>query len=347
MDNPDTSTETQATDTGSSSSANPFASAYERARDAIDQEDQDTGTDPNSTDTDTDGQASDSNDGASSQEETVEAATEGDGASDQATDDSTSTESPEAPGSWPDKRKEMFSHLPREAQTAFLDSYKEMETGLNKALEKLGNERKQMRDNFGADPDAIRQLIEKAQNFESDPVPVITQLAESAGIEIFFTPQGDEQIPEFDSQQEQTQWLADKQKREVNQALAEKSRERARERAQEELNSTIQKQFAEAHQAHPDLADHRDDVVKTMAAEGVSVESAYRLATWEGLSKLAAEAQEAKAALEKKTAEIEKLKKNGTRPPVGGSGSRDNTDELPSDPFERAHILAKRRLNQG
>ena len=342
---------------GSETGTDVYEVALERAlaargSDGNRSEDEETGTDPNSTETGTNGQApgstGDSDDGASSQAGTVETATDGDGASDQnESGDSTSTESPEAPGSWPEERKEAFNKLPREAQALLSDSYKEMEGGLNKALEKLSAERNQMKENFGADPDALRELVQKAQDFEADPVPVLTALAEQAGVEIFFTPQGEDEIPDFETQKEQTEWLLKKQKREANQALADTSRAQAGERAQRELQSKIQEEFAHAHQAHPDLADHRDTVVQLMAEQGVSVESAYRLATYDGLGKLAAEAQKAKADLEKANAELEKLKKGGTRPPAGVSGNRKTGDDEPADPYEAALSRAQRRINQG
>ncbi len=242
--------------------------------------------------------------------------------SDKAQGDSASQQPLTAPESWPEERKTAFNSLDQKGQETLLAFYNDMVKGLNKSQEKLASEREALKGNFGADADAIKELVETAKTFESDPVAVLTKLADQAGVDIFFSPQGDEQIPQFESTEEQTRWLLKEQDRRSNQVAADKAREQARERAKEEQRQQISEQFAQAHKAHPDLAEHRDAVVEKLTTYQIPVEAAYQLATYESVKQVAAQASGYKAELDKARAEIETLKKSATVPPRGGNGAQ-------------------------
>lgn len=266
--------------------------------------------------------------------------------------DSTSTTPLTAPESWPEERKDAFNSLDQKGQETLLSFYDDMVKGLNKSQEKLASEREALKSNFGAEPEALKELVETAKSFESDPVSTLSKLAEQAGVDIFFTPQEEETIPDFESAEEQTRWLLKQQEQRANQAASDKAKEHARERAQIEQKQQITEQFAEAHKAHPDLADHRDAVTTNMVTHGVPVEQAYRLATYDGLATIAAQASDFKVQLGKAQAEIETLKKSSTVPPKGSNGSERVKDQrkqaggLPSM-VEAAAERAERKRAKG
>ncbi|OQX39844.1 MAG: hypothetical protein B0D91_00730 [Oceanospirillales bacterium LUC14_002_19_P2] len=258
-------------------------------------------------------------------------------------DDSRSTEPLAAPDSWASDRKDEFGKLDPRSQKLVLDFYEDMNGGVNKALKKLADERNAMRDNFGVETSALKELVETGRQFEQDPISVLQKLAEQAGVPVFFTPQTDEQVPQFESQEEQSRWLLEATRR---QAKADAEADRRREAAQRDSSEKIKQELADALDAHPDLPEHRDAVVGRMAEGGVTAMEAYRLLNWDKVAEMAREGQNAAAEVEKLRAENERLKKAGTRPPAKETGDVQSPDDEKLDAYERAYRRAQRAKAQ-
>ncbi|WP_448215297.1 hypothetical protein [Endozoicomonas sp. 2B-B] len=350
-DSPATTSLPAAGESGSFStdSNNPAEAAMARAlasRESDSHED-----DPSQTvDSETsDGQAPDpAKAGASSQEEANEdGATEADpNGSDpeQEEGDSRSPEPLAAPESWATDRKDEFGKLDPNSQKLVLDFYEDMNGGLNKAMQKLADARKETQSNFGVEATTVKELVDLGREFETDPVKVISQLAEQAGLPVFFSPQSDDQIPEFESTEQQTKWIRDTLS---NQTKADVAADRNRADAERETNERIRTELAEALTAHPDLSEHRDAVLSLMAEKGVTATEAYRLSTWDKVSEMAMESKTLKADLEKLQAENEKLKKTSTKPPAKEIGdAQREQEEAKLSPHERALRRAQRALAQ-
>ena len=236
--------------------------------------------------------------------------------------DSPKNEPMTAPDNWPEDRKNAFNSIEPKGQALIASFYDDMIKGLNKSQAKLAEAREAMKSNFGAEPEAIQELIETAKTFESDPVTVLAKLADQAGVDIFFSSQGEPEIPTFESLEDQTRWLLKEQDRRSNQAKVEADKAQAIEKARADQEKVLMEQFAEAHRQHPDLSDHRDSVVEKLTMYQVPVEEAYRLATYDGLKAIADQAAGYKADLEKALAEVDRLKKASTVPPRGGNGEQ-------------------------
>lgn len=259
--------------------------------------------------------------------------------------DTSTQQSLTPPDSWPKERLEQFKTLPDTAKSLTLDFYREMEKGLKQSFDKLATERKALSDQFGYDADQIKSLTERATAFQTDPTAVIAQLAEEAGIDVFFKEQS-EQIPEFDSQADLVKWLRNQSQQEARQAAVNESKTLRQQQQQAEVKQRLDAEFAEAYRAHPDLADHQEAIIKYISGFNLPVEMAYRLATYEGLSSLAHTGQSTLAELNKAKAELEKLQKLATMPPGRADGRSQKVRPNGLDPYEAAMKRAEQLLGR-
>ena len=249
------------------------------------------------------------------------------------------------PDSWPKERKDEFSTLPDAGKSLLMDIYRDMERGLKQSFDKLATEKKTLQNQFGFDTDQIKQLTDRARTFQSDPVAVISQLAEEAGVNVFFDNQS-EQIPEFDNQQDLVKWLLDKTSNSARQAAANEAKALKQQQQQAAVKQKLDAEFAEAYRAHPDLADHQEAIIKYVSGVNLPVEMAYRLATYEGLTKLAQNGQTTLADLNKTKAELEKLQKLATMPPGRADGQSKKVRANGLDQFEAAMQRAEKALGR-
>lgn len=259
--------------------------------------------------------------------------------------DSTPEESLNPPDNWPQDRKAAYANLPKQARTLLMSFYKDMEQGMKKQFAKLDTVKKEVESNFGMDTDSLKDLAARAKQFQSDPTSVISQLAEEAGIDVFFSDPDKDEIPEFDSQADLVRYLQEQARNEARQAAANLSKEQQAEQQRAQVQQQVEQEFAQAYQAHPDLLDHKDAVMKYIGGFNIPVEMAYRLATWEGLAKLASSGNSQQKELEKTKAELENLQKLATMPPGrtdGFSGIKPNG----TDPYEAAWARAEKKIHR-
>ena len=261
------------------------------------------------------------------------------------TDDSTLKNLPlTPPDSWPEDRRKEFKTLPDTGKTLLMSIYRDMEKGLKQSFDKLATERKTLSDNFGLDADQLKDLAGRYKTFQNDPVTTISQLAEEAGIDVFFR-QENEEIPEFDSQADLVRWLQDRSRKEARQAAADEGKSIRDQRQKEDVKNRMQQEFTEAYQAHPDLPDHKEAVIKYISGFNLPVEMAYRLATYEGLAKLAQNGQGTKAELDKSRSELEKLQKLATMPPGIADGRSKTQKSNGLDMYETAYSSAEKAIS--
>ena len=261
-------------------------------------------------------------------------------------DDSTSSKQLlTPPDSWPEDRRKEFATLPDTGKQLLMSIHKDMERGLKQSFDKLATERKALSDHFGLEADQLKDLSDRYKTFQNDPVAVISQLAEEAGIDVFFNEQTQE-IPEFDSQADLVRWLQKQSRNEARQAAANEAKALKDQRYQEEIKHRMEQEFAQAYQLHPDLPDHKDAVIKYISGFNLPVEMAYRLATYEGLAKLAQNGQSTKSELDKAKSELEKLQKLATMPPGRADGRSHKQRSNGLDMFEAAYNSAEKAIGR-
>ncbi len=276
---------------------------------------------------------------------------EHDGTSGQNTGDSTppadasDQQSLTPPDSWPKERRKEFDTLPDTGKSLLMSIYRDMESGLKQSFNKLADERKTLQDQYGFDTDQLKQLTDRAKTFQQDPVAVISQLADEAGIDVFFKEES-EQIPSFDSQEDLVKWLRTQSQQEARQAAANEAKSLRQQQHQAAVKQQLDAEFSEAYRSHPDLADHQDAIIKYISGFNLPVEMAYRLATYEGLSKLAHNGQSTLAELNKTKAELEKLQKLATMPPGRADGRSQRVNANGLDPYEAAMKRAEQLLGR-
>ena len=251
---------------------------------------------------------------------------------------------PTLPDNWPEERKGDFAKLPEQGQHLLLDIYKDMDSGLQRKLQELATERKQFRNSFGLEPQQIHDLAAKARQFQEDPVALITALADQKGIKLYFD-QPDQQMPEFESQEDMAKWLLERSNEKATQAVADQFRKDNAHREKAAKSEQLKQEFLQAAQKYPDFANHREPIIQLLSTSNVSVDQAYRLATWDNLMKMAKDGSGQSKELEKTRNELETLKKQITMP-VSASGDRfaGNSSGNGLDMYERAMINAKRNI---
>ena len=266
------------------------------------------------------------------------------GQGDKPTGDSTPEQSLTPPDNWPEDRRKEFTTLPDTGKSLLMSIYRDMEKGLKQSFEKLANDRKAIEANYGLDETQLKDLVTRYQTYQTDPVATISQLAEEAGIEVFFNQQTDE-IPEFESQADLVRWLQEQSRKEARQAAATEAKSLKDQRQQQEVKQRMEQEFAEAYKAHPDLPDHKEAVIKYISGFNLPVEMAYRLATYEGLTSLAQNGNSLKSELDKAKAELEKLQKLATMPPGRADGRSRKQQTNGVDMFESAYNAAEKAIS--
>lgn len=257
--------------------------------------------------------------------------------------DSTLHDSLTPPDSWPENRRKEFSSLPDSAKRLLLSIEKDMERGLKKSFDNLANQRKTLSDNFGLEADKLKDLADRYHSFQKDPVAIISQLAEEAGIDVFFQQQTEE-IPDFDDQRDAVKWLRDQARNDARQAAANESKALREQRQKEEVKARMEKEFSDAYRKYQDLPDHREAVIKYISGFKLPVEMAYKLATYDGLRQLAESGQSTKAELDKAKSELEKLQKLSTMPPARADGRSNGQLTNGMDVYEHAMARAKQNM---
>ena len=261
--------------------------------------------------------------------------------------DSPSTETkPTLPDNWPEERKGDFSKLPEQGQHLLLDIYKDMDSGLQRKLQELATERKQFRNSFGLEPQQIHDLAAKARQYQEDPVALITNLADQAGVKVYFN-QPEQPMPEFESQEDMAKWLLDRSNEKTAQMVSDQFRKRNAEQEKANRSEQLKQEFLQAAQKYPDFANHREPIIQLLSTGNVNVDQAYRLATWENLMNMAKDGNSQGKELEKTRKELETLKKQITMP-TSPSGDRfaGNASGNGLDMYERAMVNAKRNISQ-
>lgn len=330
-------TDENSSESGERSVRSMIEEAFDRSKSSVDQ-----GT--------TDGQAANYPEGSDSTRSGSEATDDSGGAygkasdSTPASDDSPSTEAkPTLPDNWPEERKGDFSKLPEQGQHLVLDIYKDMNSGLQRKLQELATERKQFQSSFGLEPQQIHDLAAKARQYQEDPVALITSLADQAGVKVYFN-QPEESMPEFESQEDMAKWLLDKSNEKATQAASEQFRKQNLQQEKAVKSDQLKQEFLQAAQKYPDFANHREPIIQLLSTSNVSVDQAYRLATWDNLMKMAKDGGNHGKELDKTRNELETLKKQITMPPSGSGDRSTGSGSNGLDMYERAMINAKRSI---
>lgn len=267
---------------------------------------------------------------------------EDDGTSDLAsnTSDDSTLESVTPPDSWPKDRQAEFSKLPDEGKQLLMSIHKDMERGLKQSFDKLANERKNLTDRFGLQEDQLRDLAGRVRTFQDNPVAIISQLAEEAGIDVFFKEENPTP-PEFDNQADLVKWLQEQGRKEARQVAADEAKKLRQQQEQEAIKARSQQEFEQAQKDHHDLAEHQEAIAQYISQFNLPIEHAYRLATYEGLAKLAQDGQRNRAELDKVREELEKLQKLSTRPPGLTDGQTKSVNANGLDMYEKAFKSAQ------
>ncbi len=244
------------------------------------------------------------------------------------------------PDSWPKDRQAEFSKLSDEGKHLLMSIHKDMERGLKQSFDKLANERKNLTDRFGLQEDQLRDLAGRVRTFQDNPVAIISQLAEEAGIDVFFKEENPTP-PEFDNQADLVKWLQEQGRKEARQVAADEAKKLRQQQEQEAIKARSQQEFEQAQQDHHDLAEHQEAIARYISQFNLPIEQAYRLATYEGLAKLAQDGQRNQAELDKVREELEKLQKLSTRPPGLTDGQTKPAHANGLDMYEKAFKSAQ------
>lgn len=244
----------------------------------------------------------------------------------------------EAPADWPAQLQEQFTKLPEDARPMVLGIAKDLQAGFTRAMQSLADER----NHYG-------ELRDQEQKFKADPKGFIQSLAQQANVEVFFErPLPEGEVPNFESPKDMALWAKEEAKREL---LAEQAKRESASQAEADKTARDQEiasEFRTAAADLPDFGDHREGVLNVMAgsmARGrVTVGEAYRLATYDGLYKLAQEGQKAHKELTKLRAEVERNKKTSTTPPKSKTAGELNPEEKHLSPGMRAYQRAQRKI---
>jgi hypothetical protein len=271
-----------------------------------------------------------------------------------------------APDDWPKEHRERFERLPdNEARQLVLDQYKDFQRGLTKATTDIARIRESHGNlvnamtKHGMDSDRVIELLDTASAYKDDPRGTISQLAQQAGIEIFFErPLAEGEIPSFDNPKDLAKWSADqayakikKENEERERRETEKKQKETESARAEEQKKALALEFRKATEDHPDFNDHKSAVIEhlsRLAEHGPSVQDSYRLATYDGLRKLAEEGMAAKKELAALKAKMDKQAKISTSTPKGASSAGKEAppaEDKHLTPGQRAFRKAQQRIS--
>lgn len=254
------------------------------------------------------------------------------GASD-ASDSTPNVDTP--PENWPEERRGDFDKLPADGRKLLLNIYGDMERGLHDSFQKLATQRKELETRFGLSVDDMQTLANRVREFRDEPARVLAELADEAGIDIFFnTP--DDTIPEFDSQEDMLKWLRDDTQRQARQTAMDQFKSQREELARADTRRKLEQEFTQCHEQHPDMVNHKEAIIENIATYNLPVEQAYKLATWGGMTELVRNAQQLKQERDKAQAELERYRKTLTMPPGNSEGYTGKPNSHGGDMFENA-----------
>lgn len=242
----------------------------------------------------------------------------------------------DTPKDWPEAHRARFEKLPQEGRALVLDIQKDFQRGLTIATNKLAE---MSRGN--------QEAIETAKQFQADPKATILALAKRAGIEVFLEkPAAAGKIPEFKTTEEMAQWAADEAAKRTAETLRTEREQAAAETAKKAADDGLRAEFQQASKDHADFATHKEKVLDILSqTPDLSVDNAYRLATYEGLKKLAQDGDAAvrELAALKATIETERKRATAPTPPAPAGKSQGDTSHLSAAQraFSRASARAR------
>ena len=264
---------------------------------------------------------------------TQQADSDSNGGASDASDSTPNVDTP--PENWPEERRGDFDKLPADGRKLLLNIYGDMERGLHDSFQKLATQRKELENRFGLSVDDMQTLASRVREFRDDPARVLAELADEAGIDIFFNAP-DDAIPEFDSQEDMLKWLRDDTQRQARQTAMEQFKSQREEQSKADTRRKLEHEFTQCHEQHPDMVNHREAIIENIAAYNLPVEQAYKLATWEGMTELVRNAQQLKQERDKAQAELERYRKTLTMPPGNSEGYTGKPNGHGGDMFENA-----------
>ena len=232
--------------------------------------------------------------------------------------DAPPADSAKAPDNWPAERQAKFNTLPPDARSTVLDFHKDMAAGLTHAMTQLAEEKSRRQDVFALD--------EQFQTGAEGAKAVIAELAKRANLEIFFErPAPEDEVPEdtLKDPKKYAQYIEDRAVKRARKELATETQQRDQTTRATQARESLTRELGEAAKAHADFDTHKPAVVSLLQkAPALSVEEAYRLATYDALVTLVNGGETAKRELAGLKAEAERLKKAATLLPAGaGAGS--------------------------
>ena len=303
-----------------------------------------------------DGKATDSASTQNAADEDTGSTDGSDATSDESgSEDNSDASTATAPDNWPAAMKEQFSALPDDnARDMVLAMNKDMQGGLTKGMQQLktqiegNNTLFGLMDKHSVDASAMTDLVSKAVLFNDNPRGLINQLAAEKGIEVFFDEASAKgEVPEFKDAAEMALWAKEQAFKDLKKEQATQAASDQQATAIKATETRITSEFSQAAKDYPDFMDYREPVIEKMSAigeNGVSVDDAYRLSTYDGLRKMADDGQKAVTELAALKQKVEQSKKRDATAPTGGSGEI-NEDALKNlSAVQRASLRAKERI---
>ena len=257
-----------------------------------------------------------------------------------------------APQDWSAQDRAAFEALPGdEARTLVLSQYQRMQGAFTQAMQHVADLRAvgETMNRAGISRDEVMDLLETARAFAADPRATLQKLADSKQLPVWFERPGEEDEPPADALADPkafARWVSERATVAARRERESADREASKVRETEVGRERLREAFVATAREHPDFAEHKDRVVELLAVNSgrKTPEDAYRLATYEGLTKLAREGETAKRYLATTKAQLEKLQAGMTRPPPGPSSGKPDPREALMDPVERAYQKAQRKL---
>lgn len=262
----------------------------------------------------------------------------------------------EIPADWPLDRQEEVKALPVEAQQIVLNVAKDMEAGLTQGLQTIADVREQFQSitdsmqEHGFSGERVTEVLATAAAFDADPQGTLEALANEAGIELFFSAEeATGQPPEdvLNDPGKYAKWVTEQAKKDIAKQQAHEAKVQAAKDKQAKSEAQLQNEFKEAETSIENFAAHKPAVIAKLqdTASGISVQDAYRLTTYDSLFKMAQDGQNASNELAKVQAELETLKKKGTRLPDNNNGKTEEEEDKNLSPEEQAFARAQKRLS--
>jgi len=282
-------------------------------------------------------------DGVKPGEQTTSAISE-DSGSQSTNPDSTVT----APGSWPEQWKASFNALPSDGDSrlTLVNMFKDMQAGLTKSFQDLGQEREQLR--------SLSDMYTRFSSGEDEAKAVLLELADSAGIDVSFDSDASATPPKFETQEEMVQWMLDQNAKTIRKENAKRDKLATQQNLQNlnsqqkaDLVNDLRQQFQSGAQQYPDLFNYKDAIVSRLTnVPGLSVTDAYLLERMPGiqqqLSQMASLQQE--LATLKQTAQRNEQQAGEPAQSDGGSTNQVHGKDANLSVGQRALSRAKNRI---